>query len=363
MRLLLILCLVAGSRAEQSPAERLIEAGHWKRARAIVETRLRDNPGDALSNFLLSQVRGAFGDRSTPLAFAEKAVALDGHTAKYHRQVAEVLGVTAQHAGTFQLLLLSRRFRREIDTALSLDPQDIQALRDLLEFYLLAPGIAGGDQHAAVEVAGRIAAIDASEGLLARARIADFRKQMAVREVLLRQAAEERPPRYKAHIALAQFYLESGHSNLSAAEAEAKAAVNADPGRVDAHAVLAAVYADRGTWAELDATLETALREVPDDPVPHYRAAQRLLTAGREAVRAERYLRVYLAQAPEGNQPTTSEARWKLGLALEAQGRGADALAEFHESVRLDPESKAAQELKRLRNTHTAVAPNSAGLL
>src|ERR1035441_9158529 len=96
MRLLLILCAVAISRAEQSPAERLIEAGHWKRARTFVEARLREAPGDALSNFLLSQIRGAFGDRtSTPLALAEKAVALDGRTAKYHRQVAEVLGVTA----------------------------------------------------------------------------------------------------------------------------------------------------------------------------------------------------------------------------------------------------------------------------
>src|ERR1035437_6467695 len=160
MRLLLILCAVAISRAEQSPAERLIEAGHWKRARTFVEARLREAPGDALSIFLLSQIRGAFGDRtSTPLALAEKAVALDGRTAKYHRQIAEVLGVTAQHAGTIQQLFLARRFRKEIDAALSLDPRDIQALGDLLEFYLLAPGIAGGDPRKAVEVAGRIAAI------------------------------------------------------------------------------------------------------------------------------------------------------------------------------------------------------------
>src|ERR1022692_346521 len=88
MRFLLILCAVAISGAEQSFAERLIEAGHWKRTRTIIEARVHEAPGDALSNFLLSQIRGAFGDRtSTPLALAEKAVALDGRTAKYHRQV------------------------------------------------------------------------------------------------------------------------------------------------------------------------------------------------------------------------------------------------------------------------------------
>ena len=363
MRLLLILCAVAVSRAEQSPAERLIEAGHWKRARAIVEARLRNAPDDALSNFLLSQVRGAFGDRSTPLAFAEKAVVSDGRTGKYHRQVAEVLGVTAQHAGAFQQLFLARRFRKEIGAALSLDPRDLQALRDLLEFYLLAPGMIGGDPRKAMDIAIQIASIDYVEGLLARARIAEFHKQMAARESLLRQATQAQPPRYKAHIALAQFYLESVRTNLSAAEVQAKAAMTLDPGRVDAYAVLAAIYADRGEWSELDPTLAIAVREVPDDPAPHFRAAERLLAARRDPVRAERYLRVYLAQEPEGNQPSASEARCKLGLVLEAQGRVADALAEFRESVRLDPDSRAARELKRLRSPRPEVAPNSAGLM
>src|SRR5260370_9145331 len=163
MRLLLIVCVVAVSWAEQSPAEKLIEAGHWKRAVEAVEI-----PGDALSTFLLSQIRAAFGDRATPLSLAEKAVALDGRTAKYHRQIAEVVGVAAQHAGAIQQLFLARRFRREIDTALSCDPRDLQALGDLLEFYLLAPGIAGGDPRKAAEVASQVAAIDAIEGLLAR---------------------------------------------------------------------------------------------------------------------------------------------------------------------------------------------------
>ena len=362
MRLLLILCAVAVTRAEPSPAERLIEAGHWKQARSIVEARLREAPADALSNFLLSQIRGAFGGRSTPLALAEKAVALDGRTAKYHRQLAEVLGVAAQRAGAFRQLLLARRFRGEIDAALSSDRRDLQALRDLMEFYLLAPGLIGGDPRKAVEVASGMGEIDAVEGLLGRARIAEFHKQVAAREALLRQAADIQPATYKVRIALAQFYLEAGHSSLSAAKAHASAARNLDPGRVDAYAVLAAVYADRGEWSELDSTLAVARREVPDDPVPHYRAAERLVASGRDPIRAERYLRLYLWQEPEGNQPSASEARWQLGLVLRAQGRAADALAEFKESVRLDPESKATQELRRRpRNARAEVVSNSMG--
>jgi tetratricopeptide (TPR) repeat protein len=174
----------------------------------------------------------------------------------------------------------------------------------------------------------------------------------------LRQAAEVRPAKYKALAALAQFYLAGDHPNLGAAEAPAQAAAELNPGRVDAYAVLAAVYADRGEWSSLDSILATALREVPDDAAPHYRAAERLLAAGRDPGRAERYLRVYLAQEPEGNQPTTADARWKLGLALEAQGRVTGAVAEFQESLRLDPESKAARELSRLRAAQASTPGN-----
>ena len=169
------------------------------------------------------------------------------------------------------------------------------------------------------------------------------------------------PPKYRARVLLAQFYVEGARYNLNAAEIQAKAAMRLDPGRVDAYAILAAVQADRADWSDLDSMLELALREVPDDALPYYRAAERLLAAGRDAVKAERYLRVYLAQEPEGNRPNASEARWKLGWALEAQGRTAAALSEFRESVRLDPESKATQDLKRLRYSRPVAGSNLVG--
>src|SRR5437899_3267765 len=87
---------------------------------------------------------------------AEKAVRLDTGVARYHRQLAEVQGVMAQRAGMLQQFMLARRFRSEIDAVLRLDPRDTQALRDLLEFYLLAPGVVGGDAKKAAPVAERI---------------------------------------------------------------------------------------------------------------------------------------------------------------------------------------------------------------
>jgi Tfp pilus assembly protein PilF len=333
--------------AQETTAEKLIEAGHWKRARALVERRLREAPADANAIFLSSQIRNAFGDRVSPPELAEKAVQLDGGVARYHRQLAEVQGVMAQRSGIFQQLMLARRFRKEIEAALTLDRSDVQALRDLLEFYLLAPALVGGDPKQAGTVVQQIASIDAAEGFLAAARIAEFHKDPARMETKLRAAAEVRPPSYKALMAMAHFYLAPERRNEAEAEALGRSAVALDSGRIEAYCILAATYAGRGEWSALEASLSAAARAVPDDPAPCYRAAERLLSDGREPARAERYLRLYLAQEAEGNQPTAADAHWQLGLALRAQGQRANAIREWKIALQLDPESPAARELKR----------------
>ena len=305
--------VAAAGFAQEVDPERLIEAGHWKQAREIVEKRLRTSPNDACGHYLLSQIRNAFGDRGSPLPLAERAVELDEHTAKYHRQLAEVIGVTAQHSNIFQQLSLARRFHKEIDLAIALDPRDTQALRDLLEFYLLAPGIAGGDSRKAAETAARIAAIDFVQGSLARARIAAFHRQTAEEELQTRKAAESQPPNYRALTALARLLLTS---QTDAAEQLARDAVNIDRSRADAYIFLAEIYARQGDWKALDALLSTASNAVPDDFTPWYRAAEQLIADGRDWNRAERYLHTYLDHEPEGNRPTRADAKSLLAQAL-----------------------------------------------
>jgi predicted Zn-dependent protease len=321
MKSALLLPAAAVALFAQSPAEDLIEAGHWKRARALVEARMREAPDDPLAIYLTSQIRFAFGDANTPLRLAEKALALDGGAARYHRQVAEVTGVMAQHASVFQQLLLARRFRKEIDAAIALDPRDIQALRDSMEFYLLAPGIAGGNKVEARAVAERIGRIDRAQGFSAEARLAEFNKDTGRAETLLRQAAEAAPGKYKSKMELAQFELAKEHRHPEAAEAAARKALQMDPTRVDAYSALADVYASRGQWAELDDLLAEADAAVPDDRAPHYRTAEAMQRTGRNPAAAQRNLRQYLAQEPEGNEPTAAQAREKLKLARSESTR------------------------------------------
>lgn len=335
--------------AQESTPEELIVAGHWKRARTLVERRLREAPQDPNAIFLSSMIRNAFGDHVSPQSLAEMAVRLDGSVARYHRQLAEVQGVMAQHAGVLRQVLLARLFRKEIDIALKLDPRDVQALRDLMEFYLLAPGIAGGDTRKAEAIAQRIAAIDECAGFLARARIAEYRNDQSVEGAMLRRAAAIRPAVYRAQTALAEFYLGSGHRDEASAEALARTAAGIDPGRAAAYGILAAIYAGRADMVALDGVLAAARQAVPDNLAPYYRAADRLLSDARGTGKAERYLRAYLAQEPEGNEPTLADAHWKLGLALRSQGQDRAAEEQWNAAVQLDPESPASRELRTSR--------------
>jgi tetratricopeptide (TPR) repeat protein len=310
-KLLLYSAAIGTAAFAQTPAEDLIEAGHWKQARALVQARLRENPKDALATFLSSQLAHAFGDHESPLTLAERAVELDPSVGKYHRQLAEALGIAAQRANVVQQLFLARRFRKELDLALGLNPRDVQAQRDLLEYYLLAPGIAGGDKAKASAVAEQIARLDVVQGYFAKARLTSDRSKIGA---LYRAAVEAQPDNYKARIALAEFLLGAAPGDLDGAMRQATEAIRIDRGRVDAYSVLAAVYAATGDTGRLETTVETAAREVPLDLTPCYRAADELLKAGRDPGLARRLLLRYLAAEPEGNAPSLATARQKLTL-------------------------------------------------
>jgi hypothetical protein len=98
----------------------------------------------------------------------------------------------------------------------------------------------------------------------------------------------------------------------------------------------------------MEAVLALADQEIPDDMTPCYRAALALAASHRELPRAEHLLRKYLAAEPEGNAPTLSNAHWQVGLVLEKQSRTVEAIREWSESLRLDSDSPAKRELKRV---------------
>jgi Flp pilus assembly protein TadD len=91
-----------------------------------------------------------------------------------------------------------------------LDPSNQEALSDLFEYYLEAPGILGGGLDKAVGIANRIANLDPIEGHWAQARLAERRKEFGAAELQLRRAVEMAPTQMGRVIDLAKFLSNQG---------------------------------------------------------------------------------------------------------------------------------------------------------
>src|SRR5215204_4107746 len=163
--------LLAVPLRAQSPAVDLAEHGHWKRLKALIEPRAAASPNDAEAQWLLSRVRLQYRDPDGALAPAEKAVALDGKNVEYRWQLAQVVGELASEASIFKQPGLAKRFKREAEAALALNPAHTPSMVGLMEFYHRAPGIVGGDKKAALAMPERVMAINKVDGYLAKVRL------------------------------------------------------------------------------------------------------------------------------------------------------------------------------------------------
>lgn len=345
------LMLVLPSLACADNIEALMERGAWKQARAAVTELARTRPAEARTLYLQSRIQLAFDQPDRALAQAEKAVALEPGRAVYHFQLSEVCGFIAQRAGKLKAFSLARRFKKEAERSLALDPQLDDARWSLMEFYSIAPGIIGGDAGKARQMADEIGRRDPVRGMLARAQLATRAKDETEALPLYRRAVEADPSNYVARITLARYLGSDSQKKWDEAEHHARAALELDPGRSGAYSILAGLYAHLERWDDLDGVIARAERGVPGSLGPHYQAARTLLTDGRQLERAERYLRQYIGVEPEGgSNPTLAHAHWRLGNVLEKQGRKPDAIAELETSLRLKPDlDEAKKDLKRLK--------------
>src|SRR5262245_49311401 len=129
------LIALAQPAAEDSAAV-LIKQKHWKRVRAIAQTKLKASADDPEANYLMSQVWMAWNDSEKALPHAEKAVKLAPQNAEYHWALAEAVGDQAERANIFRQVGLAKRFRSEAETVLKLDPGHVEARFGMMIYYL-----------------------------------------------------------------------------------------------------------------------------------------------------------------------------------------------------------------------------------
>jgi tetratricopeptide (TPR) repeat protein len=328
----------------------LMEDGHYRRAQTLIDARAAAQPDDPTTLYLRARMTFITGDAAAALPLAEKAATLAPRNADHRYLVAQCVGTMAQRSGALKGLGLAKRFKREAEAARVLDPRNGETYEGLIEFYSVAPGIAGGNDKRAAALAETLVAIDPVRGRLAQARLCFRDKQEARGEAALRQALAADPNSYRARMTLVRFLADDSRKKWAEAEEHAKAALAINPGRSAAYAALAGLYAHLERWEDLDRILAESERALPANLSAHYQAARTLLGDDREHARSERLLRKYLTHEPEIGAPTKAHAHWRLGLVIEQQGRKPEALAEVQMALRLKPDlDDAKKDLKRLK--------------
>jgi len=336
--------------ALDTTAEDLMNAGHFKRARAIAQRRLQANASDPDALYILARVNLAEDHLDLAQGLAERAIEIAPNFSEAHRVLAESLGLKAIKLNLVTGLAIARRGKKEGELALELNPRSIDAAEFLASYYNAAPVVAGGGHEKAERMVDTIMQMSPVRAYLARATGAEEKKDIGGEENWLKQAVQADPRNYEARDRLAHLYISDDRRDLAQAERLARAALGIDPGRSGAYAVLASVFAQQARWQELDSVLAQSERADSDDLAPYFEAAKALVASGRDNARADRYLKKYLSQEPEAGAPQFGYAHWQLGLLALKEGNKPVAVAELQTSVNLLPDFRpAADDLKRAR--------------
>jgi tetratricopeptide (TPR) repeat protein len=339
--------------AQQSSAARLIAEQHYRRAEAQVRSTLERQPQDIEALVALSTIQWSYGNLDAAENTAGKAVAAADDSAAAHAQLVNILGakLANKKTGTMEKMNLSRRFRKEAERTLQLDPKNVYAHEALARYFWYAPSLAGGDKTKAMQFVAQVIQFDATRGYALKAELDATQNSAKVVEDW-REAVAAQPGSYLAHTGLGGCLFHSDGEGWKAAEEEGRKALAIDPSRVAAYRLLATIYAETQQWQKLDATIQQARSSVSDDPGAEFAAAQVIVDRDLQGqlARAEEYLRDYLRVPAEGLEPSAAIAHWQLGLVLEKEGRRSTALQEVQTAANLDPSLDGARhDAKRLQ--------------
>lgn len=139
-----------------------------------------------------------------------KALAAQSDDSDAHLWLGRAWGRRAETSSPFTAPGYASKARQAFEKAAELNPKNVEALNDLFEYYLQAPGFLGGGVEKAQSVSRRIAELDAAEHSYAEAQLAEKRKEYQRAEQNLRRAVEQAPMQVGRLVDLAKFLSRQG---------------------------------------------------------------------------------------------------------------------------------------------------------
>lgn len=234
-RHLLILGLFgcAAALAAEDPVG-LYREKRYAEAQAAFESRVSQNPQDAMAHFYLGRLALARQQLADAIPHFQQAVNLEPENAEHQFQYGSTCVLHAGQLGTtFRALGLARRGRTAMEKAVELAPQELSYREALAEFYAQAPSIAGGGMHKAYAAAEAIRPLDPRRAtlLLAGLKARDKRPGEAI--ALLDEHLQKDRGDYQALYQLGRIATQAGtHLDRGIAALEACLAQSAPPNSI-----------------------------------------------------------------------------------------------------------------------------------
>jgi Flp pilus assembly protein TadD len=274
MRRLLFLAILSAIGLTASPPEwahahSLYQRTEYAQSLAILQAVPHK---DAAALQLIGQDWFMLGEYKRASEALEKAVAMDPNNARLVYWLGKAYGRRAETANMFAAPGLASKARQMFEKSVALDPSDKDALGDLLDYYLEAPGFLGGGMHKAEALAETILKQDQAEGHYAEGVVADKKKEYDAAEQQFRRAAELAPRQV---------------------------------GRV---LVLARYLANHGRVKESDALFEQAARMAPNNPKVMFDRAVTYIHEKRDLDVARKLLERYLQSPLTPDDPPRERA-------------------------------------------------------
>jgi tetratricopeptide (TPR) repeat protein len=284
-------------------AKESFDADDYVSARKTLQAALEKSADDPEIHFWLGRCSYELFDFNSAIASFERAVQLQPKSSLYHQWLGRAYSEKADREHS---LSLARKTKKEFQSAVRLDPSNISAHRDLAEYEMDAPWIAGGDKDDARKQVEAISILDPIEGSLSRAQyVFHVEKKPAQAEEIYRKVLEQRPQRIQPYFEIARFFQHHGRP------------------------------------ADLELAIQGAAAIDPADPrLDYFRGVAKFLE-NTDLPGAERLLAHYVRSAPQRSDwPYRADALEWLGRTLEAEGKRTEAIAQYREALRFDPRRK-----------------------
>ena len=238
------------------------------------------------SRELSGRCRYFLGDYKAAIDDLAKAVQLEQRSSDHYLWLGRAWGRRAETSVFFMAVKYASETRKNFEKAVELNPANLEAVNDLLSFYLDAPGFLGGGLDPANKLTELIRKSDPVEYQCALAQISIHQKDFDAAERQFRKAVELAPKRVNRLVDLAKF------------------------------------LAVRGKLRESDAVFDQAAAIDPNDKRLLYGRAEAYVKGKRNLSVARKYLEAYLQAPLTPDDPSRDEARKLIRRAASGGGSG-----------------------------------------